>query len=244
MSFAKQFEPLLNLKDDILDLIFPQHCVVCNKYLSRREKNVCQLCWDNLIELPSPFCVECRSFIEKDGYCKQCQGKKGLGLVYSLGSLDKSYQSLIHAFKYNRLLNLGKRLGCVLGEGIGEDKRFLECDFLISVPLHPSKKRKRGFNQSDILAFEVSQKIGILMVADVLKRKKRTKDQTNLNAKQREENVRGAFRVDDKDKILGKKIILVDDVITTGATLKECAKTLIEAEAEKVLGLTVAVVRE
>ena len=239
MSFTEKFESLLSLKDDILDLIFPQHCIICKRYLSRKEKNVCQVCWDNLVCLPFPFCVECRSFIEKDKYCKQCGNEKGLGLVYALGSFDNSYQSLIYAFKYKQLLNLGKRLGFVLGDSIKEDKRFLELDFLIPVPLHPSKKRKRGFNQSEILAFEVSRKLELPVLKDVLVRKKRTKDQTNLNAKQREENVRGAFKVKSKDKVSGKQIILVDDVITTGATLRECAKTLIQAGAKKVLGLTV-----
>ena len=167
-----------------------------------------------------------------------------MSLVYSLGSFDDSYQRLIYAFKYGQLLNLGKRLGSTLGEKIKEDKRFLGCDFLIPVPLHPSRKRKRGFNQSEILALAISEKIGLPVLKDVLKRKKRTKDQTTLNAKQREENVRGAFSVKNEDRIVDKQIILVDDVMTTGATLKECARNLFEAGAKEVLGLTVAVAGE
>ncbi|MCJ7508243.1 MAG: hypothetical protein MUO85_05870 [candidate division Zixibacteria bacterium] len=131
-----------------------------------------------------------------------------------------------------------------MGEKIKGDKRFLECDFLIPVPLHPSRKRKRGFNQSEILALEISQKLSLPTLKDVLKRKKRTKDQTTLNAKEREENVKGAFSIRDEDKILDKQIILVDDVMTTGATLKECARTLVEAGAREIVGLTVAVAGE
>lgn len=242
MAVNQKFKPVLDLKDDILDLIFPQHCIICKKYLSRKEENICQPCWDNLVFLPSPFCAECRSFVEKDRKCKRCEDESGLSLVYSLGNFDESYQRLIYAFKYGQLLNLGKRLGSTLGEKIKEDKRFLECDFLIAVPLHSSRKRKRGFNQSEILADEISQKIGLPVLKDILKRKKKTKDQTNLDTKEREENVRGAFEVRDRDKISGKNIILVDDVITTGATLKECARTLTQAGASGVLGLTVVVV--
>jgi competence protein ComFC len=244
MAVNEKFKPVLDLKDDILDLIFPQHCIVCKKYLSRKEKNICQSCWDNLVQLPSPFCAECRSFVEKDRKCKRCEEESGLSLVYSLGNFDESYQRLIYAFKYGQLLNLGKRLGSILGEKIKEDKRFLECDFLIPVPLHSSRKRKRGFNQSEILALAISEKIGLPVLEDVLKRKKRTKDQTTLNAKQREENVRGAFSVKNEDRIVDKQIILVDDVMTTGATLKECARNLVEAGAKEVLGLTVAVAGE
>jgi competence protein ComFC len=241
MPATRKFESLLNLKEDILDLIFPQHCVICKKYLSRQEKNVCQACWDNLAQLPSPFCAECKSFIEKDKQCKHCGNEKKFVLVYSLGNFDERYQSLIYAFKYNQLINLGRRLGYALGEKIKEDRGFLESDFIIPVPLHPSRKRKRGFNQSEILALEVAQELNIPVLRDVLKRKKRTKDQTTLNAKQREENVRGAFKVKNEDRISNKKVILVDDVITTGATLRECAKTLIQAGAKEVLGITLAV---
>ena len=244
MSWDKTLESLLDLRDDVLDFIFPQHCIICKKYLSRKEQNVCQICWDNLVRLPFPFCVECRSLVEKDSHCRQCQNESDLDLVYSLGAFDDSYQNLIYAFKYDQLTNLGKRLGTALGEQIKEDKRFTGLDFLIPVPLHPSRKRKRGFNQSEILTDEISQKIGLPALKDVLRKKKRTKDQTNLNAMQREENVRGAFEIKNKDMVLNKNIVLVDDVITTGATLKECARTLAQAGASRILGLTVAVVGE
>jgi len=242
MPWDKTLESLFDLRDDVLDFIFPQHCVICKKYLSRKEQNVCQVCWEKLIRLPYPFCVECRSFIEKESHCRQCKDESGLGLIYSLGNFDDSYQNLVYAFKYDQLVNVGIRLGAVLGEQIREDKRFAGFDFLVPVPLHPSRKRKRGFNQSEILADEISQKVGLSVLKDVLRRKKRTKDQTNLNAAQRQENVRGAFKVRDQDEILGKNIILVDDVVTTGATLKECARSLTQAGANSVLGLTVAVV--
>jgi ComF family protein len=112
------------------------------------------------------------------------------------------------------------------------------------VPLHKSRHRERGFNQSEIVAQEISKLTGLYVLKNALKRKKNTKDQTNLSPQQREENVKGAFVVTQPDMINGKNIILVDDVITTGATLSECARMLKQAGAEKILGMTIAVVTD
>ena len=112
------------------------------------------------------------------------------------------------------------------------------------MPLHKSRYRERGFNQSEIVAEEVSKITDLSVLKNALKRKKNTKDQTNLSPQQREENVKGAFVVTQPEMINGKKIILVDDVITTGATLNECARMLKQAGAEKILGTTIAVVTD
>jgi competence protein ComFC len=242
-----------------LDLVYPQHCAICKKYLKREEKDVCEACWNSLVTLPNPFCPYCKSFFESGeigcGFCG-VTGKtmvenptKGgedhkVSMVRSLGRFDDYYKELIHRFKYGKKIPLGKRLAQRLGETINSDPRFLKSDFLIPVPLHKSRYRERGFNQSEIVAEGISKIAGLPLLKNALIRKKNTKDQTNLSFQQREENVRGAFVVTQPEIMNGKRIILVDDVITTGATLSECARMLKQAGAEKILGMTIAVVTD
>ena len=249
MSFPNLLHFLSELKDDLLDFVYPQHCVICKKYLKREEKDVCETCWNSLVTLPDPFCPYCKSFMEQeDAKCFFCDSTKKLWedhiflKVRSLGRFDDYYKELIYQFKYGKKIPLGKRLGQGLGESISNDSNFLKSDFLIPVPLHKSRYWERGFNQSEIVADEISKINGLPVLKNVLKRKKNTKDQTNLTREQREENVRGAFVVAHPEIINGKNIILVDDVITTGATLSECARMLKQAGAEKILGITIAVV--
>jgi ComF family protein len=165
-------------------------------------------------------------------------------MVRSLGRFDDYYRQLIHRFKYGKKIPLGRKLAQRLGETIIGNSSFLESDFLVPVPLHRSRYRERGFNQSEVVAEEISKTTGVASLKNVLKRKKNTKDQTNLSPQQREENVRGAFVVTEPEMVSGKRIILVDDVITTGATLSECARMLRQAGAERIVAMTIAVVTD
>jgi competence protein ComFC len=251
MSLSKLLHSILELKDDLLDFVYPQYCAICKKYLKREEQDVCEVCWNSLVILPESFCAYCKSFFEPgDTKCSLCEsaGKTGedynISMVRSLGRFDDYYKELIHRFKYGKKIPLGKRLARRLGRTVNDDSVFSESGFLIPVPLHKSRYRERGFNQSEILADEISKATGLSVLKNVLKRKKNTKDQTNLSREQREENVRGAFVVNRPEMIKGKNIILVDDVITTGATLNECARMLKQAGAEKVFGMTIAVVTD
>ena len=261
--FSKIANSFTELKDSLLDFIYPPHCIVCGAYLSPQEKDICSFCWDSLSILPDPFCPVCKAFLQglktKCGICfvesgsfghnsagggPASGGKESIQMVKSLGTFDDHYKSLIHNFKYKRKISLGQRLGKRLGENLSLDQRFLEFDFLVPVPLHPARKRERGFNQSEILAEVVSERMNLPVLKRVLKRIKNTKDQTNLNVEQREKNVSGAFSLSsakDGEQIYGKKIILIDDVITTGATLRECAEVLKEGGAKKVVGATLVV---
>ena len=162
--------------------------------------------------------------------------------VRSLGTFDDYYQRLIHRFKYDKNIPLGKRLSQSLGQVVAQDKDFASCDLVIPVPLHRARHRERGFNQSEVLAEGISQAINLPLAKEILKRKKNTKDQTYLNAQQRTENVRDAFLVTQPARVDNKAVILVDDVMTTGATLNECARMLEKAGAERILAVTLAVV--
>ncbi|MGB2980072.1 MAG: ComF family protein [Candidatus Zixiibacteriota bacterium] len=249
MSHVKIKRFFLDLKDDILDFIYPQTCPICRNPLKREEKDVCEECWKALALLPSPYCPYCKSFLEgadeitnhQCAYLRKPKDRRILA-VRSLGIFDDYYQKLVHRLKYDKKIHLGKRLAQKLGESISQEKDFAGCDMVIPVPLHRARQRERGFNQSEVLAEGISQATGLPLARDVLKRKKNTKDQTYLNAQQRAENVKGAFVVTQPERISDKKVILVDDVMTTGATLNECARMLQEAGATRVFAATLAVV--
>jgi len=256
MAILKTF---LGLKNSLLDFVFPAHCLLCGSFLSsetEEEKSegsrpaslVCADCWENLNILPHPLCPLCRAFLNQsqDAFakmrrCPNC-AESSLSLNWSLGLFDPFYQTLIHYFKYKRKISLGKKLGRRLGEILKQDGFLKEYDCLIPVPLHPSRERERGYNQSKILAEEISKLCSLPLLDKVLLRKKKTKDQTNLLPEERERNVKGAFRVSDNLVLKGKRVLLVDDVMTTGATLEECSKVLKEAGAKEVAGATVVVV--
>jgi len=256
MEILKTF---LQLKSSLLDFVFPANCILCGSHLSPETGEessegscpaslICLECWESLNVLPHPLCPKCRAFLNQsqDAFantrrCPNC-AESPLRLNRSLGLFDPNYQTLIHYFKYKRKITLGKKLGRRLGEILKEEEFLEDYDFLIPVPLHPSRERERGYNQSKILADEISRLTSLPLLDKVLFRKKNTRDQTYLTAEERERNVKGAFRLKHSLTLQGKKILLVDDVMTTGTTLKECSKILKEAGAKEVAGATVVVV--
>lgn len=160
----------------------------------------------------------------------------------SLGTFDDHYQRLIHRFKYGKKIPLGKRLAQRLGDAVAREEEFAGCDLILPVPLHRARYRERGFNQSEILAEGVSEVADIPLARRTLRRKKNTKDQTYLNVQQRAENVRDAFSITQPEIVENKRVILVDDVTTTGATLNECARILQDVRARSIFAATLAVV--
>jgi ComF family protein len=249
MPFSVVKRLLVGLKDDILDFVYPQSCPICRKPLARDENQVCHECWGTMTILPNSFCPYCKSFFEDENsvdehHCLYLSRPEDrlIPAVRSLGTFDDHYQTLIHRFKYGKNLPLGRRLAKRLGQSVSEMESFADYDLVVPVPLHRARYRERGFNQSEVLAEGVAESTGVSLATGALRRKKNTRDQTYLNALQRAENVKDAFAVKESDRIDGKTIILVDDVMTTGATLNECARTLLSAGAVDIFAATLAVV--
>jgi ComF family protein len=248
---------LVELRNSLADFVFPAHCLLCNVSLpsesgasgeSRPNFLVCQNCWEGLNILPHSFCPVCRNFLDHSQdesimlrRCPRCPESNPV-LNRSLGLFDPDYQILIHNFKYRRKTTLGKGLGRRLGEILKKESLLEEIDYLIPVPLHPSRQRERGYNQSKILGQGISDMTALPLLDRVLLRKKNTKDQTDLSPEEREENVRDAFAVRDNSVLKGKGVLLIDDVMTTGATLRECSGVLKQAGARIIIGATLAVV--
>jgi len=148
---------------------------------------------------------------------------------------------LIESFKYRRKRRLGTFLSEALGERLLTSGKFPSVDSIVPVPLHKRKRKERGFNQSDIIARQLSEKLGIPVLSDSVIRKRNTRTQTGLSREQRQRNVKGAFEFTGKLSLKGKRLLLVDDVLTTGSTMRECARTLKTAGADRILGVTLAV---
>jgi ComF family protein len=150
-------------------------------------------------------------------------------------------QSLIHNLKYGQMKSIGKTYGNILGENIIKNLK-IDFDLIIPVPLHRSKRRERGYNQSDYISSGLEQILKLEVINKCLKRVRYTKTQTKLTREERKENVSNAFKLNEKftGRLNGKNIVLVDDVITTGATILECARILKENGCGKILTCSIA----
>lgn len=210
----------------LIDFIYPPLCLCCDEYLADSGLPVCPDCIEKIPRLDYPFCNNCRQFLENKAVCRDC-GELSLP-VFCLGYFTDELQKMIHQFKYYGFTRLGRELAALLADKYLEALKRLDADFILPVPLHSVREKSRGFNQAAILADTISSRIGVPVVTGALMKVRRTKDQAKMNPEQRRKNIKNAFRVSDFN-ITGKKIIIMDDVVTTGATVNEAALTLREA---------------
>jgi ComF family protein len=172
--------------------------------------------------------------LDSEGRCALCRGGfRGFDAVYCFGSYEGPLRDLIHLYKYGKIKTLARPLGDLLAAAIPRHERF---DAVTPVPLHWLRRWQRGFNQSELLARDIARRTGIPVVRP-LRRLRSTSVQAGLSNTRRRQNVAGAFGC---RPILAKRILLVDDVLTTGATAAACALALKRAGAARVTLLTVA----
>jgi len=149
-------------------------------------------------------------------------------------------QGVLHALKYQGDRGAGRLLGRLLGRSLSEAGRFDALDAILPMPLHPARERLRGYNQAEVLARGISESIGTPVAASLLQRRSHTASQTRKNRTERWHNVSDAFSVGMPDAVAGRKLLLVDDVVTTGASLEACAAALLAAGCAQVSIATVA----
>jgi ComF family protein len=186
------------------------------------------------------FCASCRTPfqnafpLDANGRCALCRsGLRGFDAAYSFGSYEGVLRKLIHLYKYGRVKTLAWPLSGLLARALPRDESF---DVAVPVPLYWRRRLQRGFNQSELLARGLSRRTGI-PVAGALRRLRPTPAQAGLSNSARRQNVSQAFRA---GSVQGKRILLIDDVMTTGATAAACALALKQAGARRVALLTVA----
>lgn len=228
-----------------LDFLFPPLCHICRSFIPNAgELHICNGCRDRLPLVTSPLCTICGipfSGAGNDHICGQCQTRPPrfesarAHLLY-----EGSARDLIHHFKYSYKTHLRRPLALLALEGLAGFINARTPDIIIPVPLHRSRLRSRGFNQAVLLGDLFSSRLSVTMLADGLIRTRPTEPQIDLSAEDRRDNVRGAFAVNRPGRISGKRILLLDDVMTTGSTVNECAKALKKAGAAAVVVATIA----
>jgi ComF family protein len=231
----------------ILDLLFPATCIICNNnLLTLKDRYICSSCWERCRKIKPPYCWRCGKPIStypvdsiippSELLCSSCQKSKSFFRIARASFIyHDAVKKAISLFKYSGRTEVGKVLGEFAVDYLKNTAEFnnpkLEYDYIIPVPLHPKREKKRGYNQAAILANFISKKLSLSILTGVLVRKKDTVPQTTLRYRQRQENMRDAFGLSSKIKsklIENKKILLIDDVITTSATVNECAKVLVK----------------
>jgi ComF family protein len=229
-----------------LDILFPPRCHVCRCYLAEpTEIHLCDGCRERIIPIDSPLCLICGvPFATENGSdhtCGHClTTSRPFAGARSAARFEGPLQELIHRFKYGKKVHLSRPLGLLTAAALGNVAPLFSADYLVPVPLHRRRLRERGFNQSQLIGLILAKSWKIPLSVHNLRRIRWTKPQTGLSAAERERNIRDAFEVAMPGKFKGKRLLLVDDVYTTGSTVTECAKTLRQSGAKEVYVVTVA----
>ena len=244
--------------DAISSVLLPASCTLCGSPLPRLSSvPICEACW---VEIPSQSGVVCRQCgdgldapvvegIQSTQLCRACRmAPPAFARAVSFGTYDGRLREAIHALKYERLHPAARRLGAMLAEAIAQ--LFPEASsgmLVLPVPLHRTKHKQRGFNQARALAQGAIEALGrthpewkLTLAPSTLMRLRATETQAGLTPTQRRKNVRGAFKVTDPLAVRGKNVLLVDDILTTGATARAAAQALTKAGAASVYVATLA----
>lgn len=220
---------------DFLSLFYPVICLSCGKTLYKGEEIICTYCHYHL--------PKTNFHLDKDNpVARHFWGKVTIHSAASYYFFNKGekVQHLIHQLKYKERKEIGVFIGKQYGHDLKEAPLFNEVDVIIPVPLHAKKKRKRGYNQSELFATGLAESMKKKLDVKILYRAKASKTQTKKSRFERWENVNEIFALKNKEKLSGKHILLVDDVITTGSTLEACTQVLLQLPDVKVSIATMA----
>lgn len=232
----------------LTDIIYPKRCLSCKNKLgaSSVDNLICGGCWSSIKRNLPPFCHSCGRHLEKGNVakniCPHCIKKKlHFDRAFSPCIYTGIIKELIHEFKYKNKDYLGFPLSRLMIEFIREYNVAIDClDFIVPVPLHKTRLREREFNQAEVLSKYIAEEFKKTLLPDALLRHRHTKTQTDLELSQRLLNVKDSFSVNKPGDIKGKNLLVVDDVLTTGATSSEAARALKGTGANIVFVLTLA----
>ena len=231
----------------LLELLFPSgiYCVSCKSIIDNsRVYALCDKCMELFRWANGRTCEKCGKIIQEQYPHDICADCRENGHYFEKGYTCVQYgvneRELLLSLKYGGNAYIGEKIALIMADRL--ETEDLEIDFIIPVPMHKSKQKKRGYNQADIIARHLSKKLSLPYLGKLLLRTGNTAAMSGLSAHERRENIENAFSVADKKagKIEGKSILLVDDIYTTGSTASACARALIEKGARKVRVITFA----
>jgi ComF family protein len=220
---------LNDLLDDFISLLYPRLCYACGNHLLRNEKLICTECY---VLIPRT-----NYHLEEENPVAQlfwgrCNIEKAA--AFSFYNKGSRIRNLIHSLKYKGIQEVGFELGRIYGNSLKSNGFTNGIDLIIPVPLHPSKKRRRGFNQSDLISEGLSEATGVPLDTDSLIRISVSDTQTKRSRYERWTNVEGIFRITEPGNLRGRHVLLIDDVITTGSTVESCTNELLKVEGVRV----------
>jgi ComF family protein len=230
----------------LLDVVYPPRCLVCDAFLP--EGSLCEACIAQFRPLLPPYCIWCGVPVAApDTKCARCDEgpAPAYDSTHALGHYRGTLRDAIHRLKYGGKSALARPLGTLLAESLRAHLAIvaphsLPFDVAVPVPLHSSRLRRRGFNQSERLGAAVAGELGLRFDGSGLRRLRSTGTQTNLSREERLRNMRGAFAARSADRFTGLSVLLVDDVITTTTTVSECARVIRNAGAAHVFVTAIA----
>jgi ComF family protein len=224
-----------NIVHSFSHLFFPHTCAGCGNDLIAQEQLLCLQC---ISQLPfTGFEFHSENPIEKIFYGR-VSIKKAMSLLYF--TKDSSMQNLLHEFKYKGKKEIGYYFGRMMGKAIINSERFYDIDALVPLPLFASKEKRRGYNQSAIICNGITEILNIPVLNNAVIRTTSTETQTHKNRIERWQNIEGKFELIDPSSLTDKHILLIDDVLTTGATIEACVAALLQAPNAKVSIATLA----
>ncbi|MCK5076482.1 MAG: ComF family protein [Calditrichia bacterium] len=209
-------------------LFYPTLCCVCRQKRVD-QKPVCKKCSKKILPLPKALLQKVQEEVQANE-----ENPVFIGFIF-----NSTIQELLHCLKYKNIQNAGIYAGQKLGELLVREKIF-KFDYIIPVPIHKKRLQERGYNQSELIAQGLARLISTPVLNKTIYRKSYTNSQTKLNKEERMENVKNKFKINNGDLLKNKTILLLDDVITTGATINECAKTIDKFQPKLILKVAVA----
>lgn len=216
---------------NLLNILFPSKCPVCEKSSDSYAHNpICLSCWGEIRKYEGPSCGICGTptVSQHTTTCKACmEDSPPYAQILYYGIYEGVLKKAIHLLKFNSCKRLSKPLGSLMS-----DLSLEKADGIVPVPLHIKGLQQRGFNQTAVLGLQLSKALGIPLMPDVLRKVRETPPQTDVTGKERLKNIKNAFSA--SGDVKGLNLLLVDDVITTGATVSECSRTLRKAGAKSV----------
>lgn len=224
----KVFSPISNVFSDVLDLVYPNICQGCGESLLKHERYICTNC---LFSVPRTKFHRKRQNLVSELFFGKINFEFATAFCYfhKKGVL----QNMIHSLKYKGVKEVGEVLGKEFATDLSKSM-FENIDVIVPVPLHPKRERQRGYNQSEWIGIGLAEVLGKELDTTTIIRKVHTETQTKKNKEERWDNVKDIFKITDTKALENKHVLVIDDVITTGATIESCASKVLEAKNAKV----------